>query len=243
MAKSTASTRVEGVGDGLQPPHLFEEAPRYAGLRAWSSGLLVLKGSTMSHRAIAASLTLTGLSTGERLVVFALASFANREQRAWPGTRLAATRAGLSKSQYLAGLRALADRRLVEIEESGGGRARSALIRLAFVEDRVPVELDVNARLFEVVLSAGSTKGSARVLLAVLAALADADGVIAGVTVDALCETAGLSERTYRRARAELISTAMVELSESGGGRGRANRWRVVDPSKGPDIPIRTSSR
>jgi hypothetical protein len=88
-----------------------------------ATGCLCSSGSAMSHRAIAASLALTGLSTGERLVVFALASYANREQRAWPGTRLAAARAGLGKSQYLAGLGALVERGLVEIEDSGGGRA------------------------------------------------------------------------------------------------------------------------
>lgn len=52
----------------------------------------------MSHVAIAAALALEDVSSGERLAVFSLASFANREHRAWPGTRLAATRAGLSRS-------------------------------------------------------------------------------------------------------------------------------------------------
>ena len=44
----------------------------------------------MSHVAIAAALALDGVSTGERLVAFSLSSFANREHRAWPGTRVAA---------------------------------------------------------------------------------------------------------------------------------------------------------
>jgi hypothetical protein len=44
----------------------------------------------MSHAAIAAVLALDDVSLGERLAAFSLASFANREQRAWPGTRIAA---------------------------------------------------------------------------------------------------------------------------------------------------------
>jgi hypothetical protein len=56
----------------------------------------------MSHRAIAAALALDDLSAGERLAAFSLASFANRQQLAWPGTRVAAARAGLSRSQYIA---------------------------------------------------------------------------------------------------------------------------------------------
>ena len=50
----------------------------------------------MSHAAIAAVLRLEGVSAGERLAAFSLASFANREHRAWPGTPVAAARAGLA---------------------------------------------------------------------------------------------------------------------------------------------------
>ena len=56
----------------------------------------------MSRAAIAAALALENVSAGERLAAFSLASFANSDHRAWPGTRIAAVRAGLSRSQYLA---------------------------------------------------------------------------------------------------------------------------------------------
>ena len=55
----------------------------------------------MSHMAIAAALALEGVSGGERLVAFSLASFANREGKAWPGTPAAAARAGLSRARFL----------------------------------------------------------------------------------------------------------------------------------------------
>jgi hypothetical protein len=62
-----------------------------------------MRGSrAVSHVAIAAASTLEDASAGEWLAAFSLASFANREHRAWRGTRIAAARAGLSRSQYLA---------------------------------------------------------------------------------------------------------------------------------------------
>jgi len=67
----------------------------------------------MSHAAIAAVLRLEDVGAGERLAAFSLASFANREHRAWPGTQVAAARAGLSRSQYLAARDGLARRGLV----------------------------------------------------------------------------------------------------------------------------------
>ena len=39
----------------------------------------------MSRQAIAAVLARTDLASGERLVALSLASFAGRENRAWPG--------------------------------------------------------------------------------------------------------------------------------------------------------------
>ncbi|MFZ1994072.1 MAG: hypothetical protein WAU75_08180 [Solirubrobacteraceae bacterium] len=56
----------------------------------------------VSHAALAAVLRLEEVSAGERLTAFSFASFANREHHAWPGTPVAAARAGLSRSQYLA---------------------------------------------------------------------------------------------------------------------------------------------
>ena len=48
----------------------------------------------MSHQAIAAVLARDDLSGGERLVALPLASFADRESRAWPGAPAASARAG-----------------------------------------------------------------------------------------------------------------------------------------------------
>jgi len=84
----------------------------------------------VSYDAIAAALALdASVSAGERLVVFSLASFANREHRAWPGTRLAAARAGLSRSSYLAARDSLAHRGLLSVEDPGTGRGNSPIKR------------------------------------------------------------------------------------------------------------------
>ncbi len=127
----------------------------------------------MSHLAIAAALALEDVSAGERLAAFSLASYANREQRAWPGTRIAAARAGLSRSQYLAARGGLERRGLVAIEESGGGRGQSSVVTLVFAESGPWVEGRINAELFEATLGYSRARGSARLLLATLAALAD----------------------------------------------------------------------
>jgi hypothetical protein len=71
----------------------------------------------MSVSAIAAALAREDLSAGERLVAFSLASFADRENRAWPGAPAAAARAGLSRSRYLQARDQLVRRGLV-----AGGR-------------------------------------------------------------------------------------------------------------------------
>jgi hypothetical protein len=55
----------------------------------------------VSHAAIAAVLACDDLSAGERLVAWSLASFANRDQRAWPGIPAASAGGGLSRSRYL----------------------------------------------------------------------------------------------------------------------------------------------
>jgi hypothetical protein len=55
----------------------------------------------VSHAALAAVLARHGLSAGERLVAWSLASFANRDHRVWPGIPAATARAGLSRTRYL----------------------------------------------------------------------------------------------------------------------------------------------
>jgi len=138
----------------------------------------------MSHVAIAAALALDGVSTGERLVAFSLSSFANREHRAWPGTRVAAVRAGLSRSQYLAARDGLVERGLVVVAEPGGGRGHSPVIEVVFAQTGPWLEGEINADLFEAVLGHSRASGAARMLLATLAAVADDEGVVAGVATD-----------------------------------------------------------
>jgi hypothetical protein len=76
----------------------------------------------MSRQAIAAALVRDDLSAGERLVAFSLASFANAENRAWPGAPAAASRAGLKRSRYLEAREKLVRGGLVVVEDVATGR-------------------------------------------------------------------------------------------------------------------------
>jgi hypothetical protein len=233
-ARSIASTAVSGSGDGLQPS---THGPRSAAARA---RLYVLREySAMSYRAIAAALALEDLSVGERLAAFSLASFANREHRAWPGARVAAARAGLSRSQYLAACAQLSARGVIAREHQGDRAAGATVMCLAFAESAKAVEREVNPHLFEQVLSRSRVRGAARVLLAVLAALAAQDGVVEDVATDELCRAGGLADSTYRRARAQLLQSGELSLEQAGGGRSRRNRWRVVDLAGEGAEPVR----
>jgi hypothetical protein len=184
----------------------------------------------MSHAAIAAVLRLEGVSAGERLAAFSLASFANREHRAWPGTPVAAARAGLSRSQYLAARDGLARRGLVKVDEPGGGRGRSPVVWLRFADSGPWGDGEVNPGLVEAVLSYSRTRGSARVLLATLAAVADQHGAVAELSTDEIRAAAGMADSTYRRARAVLLESGELVLAIVGGGRARTNQWTVPDP-------------
>ena len=86
----------------------------------------------MSHAAIAAVLERDDLSTPERLVAFSLASFSNTDQLAWPGTSVAAARAGLAKGRYVEARDALVRRGLIVIQDPGRGRGQSSMITLEF---------------------------------------------------------------------------------------------------------------
>jgi hypothetical protein len=182
----------------------------------------------VSRAAIAAALALEHVAGGERLVAFALASFANRDQLAWPGTPSAAARAGLARSRYLEARNELLKRGLIETQETGAGRGRSTTVLLRFVESVCHDRL-VNAELFETVLSYSRSSGSARLLLAAIAALSDERGELGGVTVGELCAAGGLAVRTYRRAGNALIASGELELVDGAGGRGHTNRWRIPD--------------
>ncbi len=181
----------------------------------------------MSHAAIAAVLASEDLATSERLVAFSLASFANSEHLAWPGTPAAAARAGLGRGVFLAARDRLVARGVVVVEDVRGGRGQASVVRLVFALRGPWWEGGVNAQLLELVLAHSPARGPARLLLAVMAALAEHDGTVEGVSTEELRRAAGLADSTYRRARAALLGSGELVLVEDGGGRGRTNRWRI----------------
>ena len=184
----------------------------------------------MSREAIAAALARHELSAGERLVAFSLASFADRDGRARPGTPAAAGRAGLKRSWFLEARELLERRGLVVVEQAGTGRGRASTLCLAFAEAGPWWEGEINAELFEAVLGYSRAQGAARLLLAAAAALADEQRVLEGVTTRQLCTAAGLSDTTYRRARTWLLGSGELVLVSGNGGRGKANCWEIADP-------------
>ena len=184
----------------------------------------------MSRRAIAAALAREDLASGERLAAFSLASFADRGNRAWPGASAAALRAGLSRSRYLQAREQLVRRDLVLVEHEASGRGRSTTLALAFAEHGPWWEGEINVELFEAVLGYSSAGGPARLLLAAMAAVADAEGDVRDFATEQLCAAAGVADRTYRRARKELLSSGELVLLNSVGGRGNTNVWTVPDP-------------
>lgn len=185
----------------------------------------------MSHTAIAAALALPcDLSSGERLAAFSLASFADREGRCWPGTPAAAARAGLARSAVLQARNRLSQRGLVVVEVAATGRGRASVLALPFAVEGPWWDGEINAELFESVLGYSKAHGSARLLLAALAALAYMDGIVDGLTTEQLRAAAGISDRTYRRVRGALVASGEVAVDNSCGGRGQLNRWVVTDP-------------
>jgi hypothetical protein len=237
--RSSRTPRRCRVGDGFQPKHPRRSTHpaeiriadslvdrRLAPLRAGTNRF----GATMSAGAIAAALALDGMSSGERLVAFSLASFANREQRAFPGAQAAAARAGLSRGRYLQARDQLVSRGLVIVEHAATGRNQSSTVRLPFAERGPWSQGEINPPLFEAALDYSTARGPARLLLASVAALADEEHVLADITTEELCRAAGLADKSYRRARHALLSSGELILLTSGGGRGKANRWKLPDP-------------
>ena len=164
----------------------------------------------MSGQAIAAALAREDLAGGERLVAFSLASFAGRDGRAWPGAPAAAARAGLSRSRYLHDRDQLVRRGLIVVEEVASGRGRASTVALLFAGDGPWSEGEINAELFEAVLSRTCTRGPARLLLAAFAALADRRAVCAG------CRARGCAlRRVWRTGR----------TAERGGSYWRPASW------------------
>jgi len=186
----------------------------------------------VSHAAIAAVLAGHDLSAGERLVAWSLASFANSDQRAWPGIAAGSARAGLSRSRYLKARDRLVRRGLLEIETHGVGRGHASTVKLLFAQSGPWHEGEVNANLLEAVLGYSPARGPARLLLTTLAALADENGSVEGLTTDELCRAAGLANSTYRRARAALLTSGEVTVEGDSGGRGRMCHWTVRAPAE-----------
>ncbi len=184
----------------------------------------------MSRQAIAAVLARTDVASGERLVALSLASFAGRENRAWPGAPAASARAGLSRSRYLQAREQLVARGLLAVDERATGRGRSSTVTLLFAETGPWWDGDINVELFESVLAYSPARGPARLLQATMAAVADERGEVRDLTTAELCAAAGIADRTYRRARAALLATGELELVSGAGGRGNTNVWTVRDP-------------
>jgi hypothetical protein len=166
------------------------------------------------------------LTAGERLVAFSLASFADREQRAWPGAPAAGARAGLGRSRYLEARERLVHRGLVVVEHASQGRGRPSTLGLRFADEGPWWEGEINAELFETVLAFSAARGPARLLVAAMAALAGEDGVVEDLTTERLCAAAGLADRTYRRARTALLSSGELVLLNGIGGRGTPTAGR-----------------
>ncbi|MGH2926639.1 MAG: hypothetical protein ACRDL8_00360 [Solirubrobacteraceae bacterium] len=192
----------------------------------------------MSVQAISAALLLSAVTPGERLAAFALASYANPGQRAWPSNPVAAARAGLSRSQYLAARDGLARRGLVRVEDQGGGRSRSSTIALDFAAAGPWYDGWVNPRALEAALGHSAARGPARQLLVVLASVADDGGVVASLTVEEIRALAGLADSTYRRARAALLRAHEVTV-DGAGGHGCLNRWVLC--GQGSEPPARAA--
>ncbi len=197
----------------------------------------------MSHQAIAAVLARDDLGSGERLVALSLASFADRSNRAWPGAPAASARAGLGRSRYLQARERLVARGLVVVDERATGRGRASTVSLAFADAGPWWDGEINVDLFEAVLGYSAVRGPARLLLTTMAALADGDGVVRDVSTEQLGAAAGIADRTYRRARQELLQRGELLLVSGVGGRGNTNVWTVRDPRSDAREPRRAPRR
>ena len=221
---AAASVALRDAGDGVRPSN--------------DHVALDPQGPSMSHAAIAAVLARTDLAAGERLVALSLASFANREQRAWPGNPAAAARSGLGRSRYLEARDQLVRRGLLELENRGRGRGQATTIAMLFARSGPWWDAEVNAQLLEGALGHSRARGPTRLLLAALASLSDDTGAVDELSTEALCRAAGLADSTYRRARTVLLASGEVKLVDDGGGRGRTNRWQVIDPAGQGAAPV-----
>jgi hypothetical protein len=184
----------------------------------------------MSRDAVAAVLARDDFACGDRLTAFSLASYAGRGHRAFPGATAAAQRAGLSRSRYLQARDRLVRRGLVMVEAEASGRGRSSTVVLAFAASGPWWEGEINVELLEAVLGYSAATGVARLLLAAMAAIADADGAVREFTTEQVCAAAGIAAKSYQRAKTELLGSGELVLVNGVGGRGNTNAWVVTDP-------------
>jgi hypothetical protein len=212
---ASAADRNSGrvTGDGLQPQFL--------------TGYRWLRGDALSFDAICGVLGREEWPVPERLTALAISSFANRGNRCWPGPGVAAARAGLSRREFLRTLGSLVERGAIVIEKPAERRGRGSELRLVFAEEGPWFEEDVNPRMVETVLARTAHRGTARLVLAAFAALADEYGIVSGFGQEDLREAAGVPETTFRRARTALLASGELEVLEAGGGRGRTTCWRI----------------
>jgi hypothetical protein len=194
----------------------------------------------MSRQAIAAVLARDDLASGERLVALSLASFAGRENRAWPGAPAASARAGLSRSRYQQAREQLIARGLMVVDERATGRGRASTVTLLFADAGPWWDGEINVELFEAVLTYSLARGPERLLLATMAAVADSGGEVCDLSTEQLCAAAGIADRTYRRARGALLASGELELVSGAGGRGNTNVWIVRDPRTSGALPAST---
>jgi hypothetical protein len=129
---------------------------------------------------------------------------------------------------------------LISVAAAGGGRGRSSTLTLGFAKRGPWREERINPQLFQTVLGYTRARVPARVLLATLAALANDEREVLGLTTEEICGAAGVSDRTYRRARAALLASGELVAESCAGGRGNTNRWRLADPRDlGRPLPAR----
>ena len=197
----------------------------------------------MSRQAIAAVLARTDLASGERLVALSLASFAGRENRAWPGAPAASARAGLSRSRYQQAREQLVARGLVAVDERATGRGRASTVTLLFADTGPWWDGEINVGLFESVLVYSAARGPERLLLATMAAVADERREVRDLSTEELSAAAGIADRTYRRARTGLLASGQLELVSGAGGRGNTNVWAVRDPRQSDELPAARTPR
>ena len=190
----------------------------------------------MSRQAIAAVLARTDLASGERLVALSLASFAGRENRAWPGAPAASARAGLSRSRYQQAREQMVAR----------GLLASTSVPLAVAERARSLSCSLTPVRGGTVTSTSAVRGGPdiqpgpRTRAAAPCddgCLADKRGDVCDLSTEQLCVAAGIADRPYRRARSALLASGRWTWSTASAAVGTqtcgpcATRARAATPA------------